>query len=172
MAKSKYEELMPVVLKNLEEGYTYEESARRAGIAHRTLYDWMKAYPHFMQAVQRARKDGERNAIGQVENSLLSLALGFEYEEVTTEYESQPNPDKKSNEKYIPVIKKQRRVKKRVVQSVEAIKFYLTNKAPEQWKNRLEQNNIGNVVTDLKVRYITASPDDVNFPSSEDEVEV
>ena len=168
--KSKYEESMPVILKSIEEGYTNEEAARRAGIGERTFYDWMKMYPQFSQAVQRARKDGERNAIFRVENSLLSLANGFEYEEVMTEYESQPNTDKNSEEKFIPVIKKQRRTKKRVIPSVEAIRFYLTNKAPEVWKNR-QQQEIANLdlLKNLRIDFANI-PDGKHIVNREEDI--
>lgn len=172
MAKSKYEEALPVILKALEDGYTNEDAARKAGIGERTFYDWLKAFPQFSQAVQRARKDGEQNAIARVENSLLSLAVGFEYEEVATEYESQPNPDKNSAEKFIPVIKKQKRTKKHVIQSVEAIKFYLTNKCPQEWKNRTE-HEIANLdlLKDLRIERVKGSEPSGLISHSEDEVQ-
>ena len=174
MAKSKFEEKAPIVLGFLSEGYTIKEAAQKSAIDDHTVFEWMRSNPSFFTAVQRARKDGEKKAIAAVESSLLDLAKGFEYEEITTEYESQKNPDwtpEKGGERYIPVIKKQRRIKKRVIPSIEAIKFYLTNKAPEEWKNRLDQNTTGNLVTDLRITSVQKSPDDAQFPSSEDEVD-
>lgn len=174
MAKSKFEEKAPIVLGFLSEGYTNKEAAQKAAIDESLFYAWLKERPEFFKAVQRAKKDGEGKAIAAVESSLLDLAKGFEYEEITTEYESQKNPDydpMKSGERYIPVIKKQRRVKKRVIPSIEAIKFYLTNKAPEEWKNRVDNNQTGNIVTDLKITHVSVGKDDAIFPSSEDEVD-
>ena len=174
MAKSKFEEKAPIVLGFLSEGYTNKEAAQKASIDESLFYAWLKERPEFFKAGQRAKKDGEGKAIAAVESSLLDLAKGFEYEEITTEYESQKNPDydpMKGGERYIPVIKKQRRVKKRVIPSIEAIKFYLTNKAPEEWKNRVDNNQTGNIVTDLKITHVSVSKDDAIFPSSEDEVD-
>lgn len=170
-AKSKFEEKMPILLQFYENGYSNAEAARKAGISEGQLYEWLKTKPKFSEVVQRARKDGEANAVRAVESALLDLAKGFEYEEVRTEYESKPNPDEKAKEKYIPTIKKQVRIKKRVIPSVEAIKFYLTNKAPEDWKNRIEQNNTGNLETNLKITHVTKDANDKEFPSSEAEVE-
>lgn len=172
MARVEYEEKLPVILKAIEDGYTNKEAAERSGIGERTFYDWIKAYPQFAQSVERARANGEKNAIARVEASLLDLAVGFEYEEVATEYESRPNPDETSKEKYIPVIKKQRRTKKRVVQSIEAIKFYLSNKCPEVWKNRMDGSiNLGDVLKDMKVTHVYDKEHRTGFPSSEAEVE-
>lgn len=171
-AKGKFEEAMPVILKALEEGHTNAEASKLAGIEPQTFYEWVRTKPSFSDEVQRARANGEKNAIARVEASLLDLAVGFEYEEVATEYESKPNPDAQSSEKYIPVIKKQRRTKKRVVQSIEAIKFYLSNKCPEVWKNRMDGNlNLGDVLKDMKVTHVYDKDHRTGFPSNESEVD-
>lgn len=171
-AKGKYEEAAPKILQYLEDGLTNKQAAEKAGITETTFYEWMNDKPSFPKSVQRAREIGERKAIARVEASLLDLAVGFEYEEVATEYESRPNPDTESTEKYIPVIKKQKRTKKRVVQSIEAIRFYLSNKCPEVWKNRTDGNiNIGDIMSGLKVTHVYDKNQRTDFPSSEAEVE-
>ncbi len=174
MAKSKFEEKAPIVLGFLSDGYTNKEAAQKAGIEEPTFYAWLKEYPEFFKSVQDARKNGEQKAIAAVESSLLDLAKGFEYEEVTTEYESQKNPDynpKKGGEKYIPVIKKQKRTKKRVIPSIEAIKFFLTNKAPDIWKNR-QQQEIANLdlLKDLRIERVRAEKPSGKIVHSEDEI--
>ena len=168
MAKSKFEEKSPEVLQHLSDGHTIKEATEKAGIGEETFYGWVRENSEFSEMVNNARKDGEKKAIADVEASLLDLAKGFEYEEVRTEYESKLNP---ATEKYEPTIKKQVRTKKRVIASTEAIKFYLTNKAPEIWKNRLDQNTTGNVVSDININYVSKNPDDAVFPSSEDQVD-
>ena len=166
---AKYQESAPIILAELEKGATQKEAAEKAGINIDTFYEWMKSKTDFSDAVRRAKENARLNAVASVERSLLELAQGFEYEEVRTEYESKHNPD---SGQYEPVIKKQVRTKKRIVASVEAIKFFLTNKAPEEWKNRIEQNNTGDLVTDLRIQHVSKNPDDDVFPSSESEVDV
>jgi len=171
-AKGKFEEAMPVILKALEEGHTNIEAVKLAGINEDTFYEWLRTKPAFSEEAKRARANGEKNAIARVEASLLDLAVGFEYEEVATEYESKPNPDPSALEKYIPVIKKQRRTKKRVVQSIEAIKFYLSNKCPEVWKNRMDGSlNLGDILKDMKVTHVYDKENRTGFPSNESEVD-
>lgn len=165
---AKYQEAAPIILKGLEDGLTMQEAAAGANVSKQTLYEWINTKPDFSDAVQRARKDGDKNAVAKVEATLLKLATGYEYEDVKTEYASVKN---EATGVYEPVIKKQVRIKKIVPPSTEAIKFYLTNKAPEDWKNRIEQNNTGNLVTDLQIRHVSQSPDDTTFPSSEAEVD-
>lgn len=172
MAKSRYEDVAPRILEYLEDGLTNKQAAEKAGIDERTFYRWLTDESQFSQLVQRAREVGEKKSIAKVEQSLLDLALGFEYEEVATEYESRPNPDTTSQEKYIPVIKKQKRTKKRVVQSIEAIRFYLSNKCPEVWKNRTDGNiNLGDIMQGLKITHVYDKQKADGFPSSEAEVD-
>ena len=166
---AKYADVSAEVLKLIAQGYSNKDAAEKAGIGERTFYDWMRDKPQFSQSVKEAQRQGDLVRINSVEAALLDVARGFEYEEVKTEYESQLNPN---TGKYEPTIKKQVRTKKRVVPQTEAIKFYLSNKAPEDWKNRIEQNNTGNLITDLKIKHVQVSPDDDEFPSSEAEVDV
>lgn len=135
--KSKFKDSAAEVLNFIAQGYSNKDAAEKAGIGERTFYDWIRDNPQFSQSVKEAQKQGDIVRINSVEAALLDVARGFEYEEVKTEYESQLNP--KTN-KYEPTIKKQVRTKKRVIPQTEAIKFYLTNKAPEEWKNRQEHD--------------------------------
>lgn len=167
--KGKYAEKSPIILELITQGYSNKEAAEKAGINETTLYEWLATKPEFSKLFKEARAIGDKVRINSVESALLDVARGFEYEEVRTEYESKLNP---VTQQYEPTIKKQVRTKKRVVPSTEAIKFYLSNKAPEEWKNRIEQNNTGNLVTDLNIKHVSVNPDDVNFPSSESEVDV
>ena len=166
-AKGKYEEKSVEILGYLSQGYTNKDACEKASISEVTFYEWVNTKPNFSKSVQEARKLGDQVRIADVEHALLDIAKGFEYEEVRTEYESKL--DETGN--YVPTIKKQVRTKKRIVPSTEAIKFYLTNKAPEVWKNRLDQNTTGNIVSDLRIEHVTKSPNDAKFPSSEDEVD-
>lgn len=166
---AKYQEAAPKILAALEQGLSNKDAATAAGVNEDTFYTWMKEKNEFPELVQRAKEAGRQNAVRDVEAALLNLAKGCEWEDVRTEYESKLNPD---TGKYEPVIKKQVRVKKRVPANTEAIKFYLTNKAPEVWKNRLEQNNTGNLNTKLQLEVVSGNPDDAEFPSSEAEVDI
>ena len=165
---AKYEQAAPKILAALEQGMSNRDAIKSVGLTEETFYKWLRDKSEFSEAVHKAKEIGDKIAINDVERSLLDLAKGFEYEEVRTEYESKLN-DKTG--KYEPTIKKQVRTKKRVVPSTEAIKFFLTNKAPEQWKNRIEQNTTGNLETELKITHVAKDANDKNFPSSESEVE-
>lgn len=168
-AKGKYPEKSPIILELLSQGYSNKDAAEKAGINEATFYEWIATKPEFSKSVKEAQATGDKVRINSVESALLDVARGFEYEEVRTEYESKLNP---ATGQYEPTIKKQVRTKKRVVPQTEAIKFYLTNKAPEEWKNRVEQNTTGNLATDLQIRMVSVNPKEEEFPSSEADVEV
>ena len=168
-AKGKYAEKAPEILKYISQGYSNKDAAEKAGISQETFYTWLETKSEISESFKEAKKQGDKVRINSVESALLDIARGFEYEEVKTEYESQLNP---VTGKYEPTIKKHVRTKKRVVPNSEAIKFFLTNKAPEEWKNRIEQNNTGDLVTDLRIEHVSKNPDDANFPSSESDVEL
>lgn len=134
---AKYKDRAPDVLTFISQGYSNKDACEKAGIAEDTFYDWMNTKSEFSESVKKAQREGDLVRINSVEAALLDVARGFEYEEVKTEYESQLN---QATGKYEPTIKKQVRTKKRVIPQTEAIKFYLTNKAPEEWKNRQEHD--------------------------------
>lgn len=163
---AKYAEAAPKILELIEQGATYKDAAEQVGIGETTFYRWLEEKGEFRESVKRAKETGTLKAVAKVEATLLQLATGYEYEDVRTEYGSELN---QKTGKYEPVIKKQVRTKKTVPPSTEAIKFYLTNKAPEEWKNRLEQNNTGTLATDLRVNFVSGNDED--FPSSENEVD-
>jgi transposase-like protein len=168
MAVSKFEEKSAEVLNLLAQGYNIGETCQKVGIDRATLFRWQEENATFATEVTRARKEGEQRAIEDVERALLDVAKGFEYEEVRTEYESKLNP---TTNQYEPTIKKQVRIKKRVVPSTEAQKFYLTNKAPELWKNR-QQQEISNldVLKDLRIERVKPEASG-RIVHSEDEIE-
>jgi hypothetical protein len=167
---AKYAEAAPKILEYLEQGMTNDAASEKAGINMATFYSWMNEKSDFHDAVQRAKEVGTQNAIRDVEAALLNLAKGVEWEDVRTEYASELNP---ATGKYEPVIKKQVRTKKCIPANTEAIKFFLTNKAPAEWKNRNE-HEIANIdaLKNLRIERVKGSREDSGMIShSEADVE-
>lgn len=160
------------VLNYISDGYSQKESFQKAGVSETTFYKWMND-TEFKTLVHNAQEDARisRADVRGVERALLDIAKGFEYEEVKSEYESREVIDEKTGKKeFKPVIKKQVRTKKRCLPNVEAIKFLLTNRDPDNWKNRVEQTQMGNVETNLTITY--KGQPDIKFPSSEAELDL
>lgn len=83
----------------------------------------------------------------EVENALLKRALGYEYEEVTTEIEEYPSGKKDADGK--PIMRQKKHIKrttKSVVPDVTAQIYWLNNRRPDRWRNRkaadTEQPNV------------------------------
>lgn len=122
MAKRKYEYwLTPEGLIKLEgwarDGLTDEQIAKNVGINRDTLYRWKKAHSDISDALKRGKEVIDR----QVENALLTRALGYTYDEVTFEGGVEV-----------------KRVRKQVVPDTTAQIFWLKNRKPEEWRDKRE----------------------------------
>lgn len=98
-------------------GLTDEQIAKNMGIAPSTLYEWKKKSKEFSESL----KKGKEVIDFEVENALLKRALGYEYEEET--YEN-------------GILTK--KVKKQVPPDTTAQIFWLKNRKPNTWKDRVE----------------------------------
>ena len=99
------------------DGLTDEQIAKNIGINRTTLYDWKKKEVNIADAL----KKGKEVIDFEVENALLKRALGYEYEEET--YEN-------------GILTK--KVKKQVPPDTTAQIFWLKNRKPNNWKDRIE----------------------------------
>ena len=99
------------------DGLTDEQIAKNMGIAPSTLYEWKKKSKEFSESL----KKGKEVVDFEVENALLKRALGYEYEEET--YEN-------------GILTK--KVKKQVPPDTTAQIFWLKNRKPNNWKDRVE----------------------------------
>lgn len=139
MAKGKYTEwLTPDGLLLLEgwarDGLTDEQIAQKCGIRAGTLYEWQNRFPEIREAI----KKGKAPVDIEVEKALLKRALGYEYEEVTTEITETPYIDKRGKER----VRKQKYVKKTrkiVLPDTTAQIFWLKNRRPDKWRDKREE---------------------------------
>lgn len=139
MAKLKYiKEDFPLLAQSYaREGLNDKQIAAKLGIALCTYYQYQLTYPEFSEAI----KKGKSPIDIKVENALLKRALGFEYEEIHTEYrklEKKKGGKGKDGEepKAMPTMIK--RIKKFIPPDVAACAFHLKNRLPGRWKDRHE----------------------------------
>lgn len=105
------------------------------GISTTSLYDYQLKFPEITDALKR----GKAPVDNEVENALLKRALGYEYEEVTTEIIEQPDG---SQRKHI------KRTKKMVVPDTVAQIYWLNNRRPDTWRNRKAVDITGSGIGD------------------------
>ena len=116
------------------DGLTDEQIAHNIGINVKTLWDWKVRFDPICNAIKR----GKAPVDIQVENALLKRALGYEYEEVTTEITETPYIDKRGKER----VRKQKHVKKTkkiVLPDTTAQIFWLKNRRPDKWRDKREE---------------------------------
>ncbi|PUB18241.1 helix-turn-helix domain-containing protein [Paenisporosarcina sp. OV554] len=107
------------------EGLINKEIAQKMGINNATLYEWQNRFPDFADAI----KKGKKVIDDQVENSLLKRAMGHPYEEVTFG---------KNQDGEMVVVKK---VLKSQAPDVTAQIFWLKNRQPKLWRDKVEIQN-------------------------------
>lgn len=133
MAKSKWEDVknkLVLVEGWARDGLTDEQIANNLGISIQTFYTYKKEHLEFFESL----KKGKEIVDYEVENALLKRALGYEYEEKT--YEDVYN---KELDMYVEKLTK--KVKKQVAPDTTALIFWLKNRKPNQWRDKVNIEN-------------------------------
>lgn len=116
---------LALVNKWSEDGLINKQIANKIGINNATLYEWQDRFPEFADAI----KEGKKIIDEQVESSLLKRAIGYQYEEETWG---------KNHLGEMVIVK---RVIKSQAPDVTAQIFWLKNRQPERWRERVEIKN-------------------------------
>ena len=121
MAK-KYERwITPEALAKVEawrrDGASVEETARSIGVSRKTVFEWMKRFPEFADAMRRGADDFD----DEVEAALMKAAIGYDYEE-----------DVLDRDGYV------HRLKKHQPANITAMIFWLKNRRPADWREKRE----------------------------------
>lgn len=108
-----------------EKGLIGKQISHNMGINHATLCEWQNKFPELGEAI----KMGRRVKDFEVENSLLQRATGYQYEEEVSELNEYGE---------LIVVKK---VLKSQAPDVAAQIFWLKNRQPELWRDKVEVKN-------------------------------
>ncbi len=130
MAKSKWEDIkdkLTLIEGWARDGLTNEQIAENLGIGKTTFYKMIKEHSELSEHL----KKGKEVIDYEVENALLKRALGYKYEEKT--YESIYN---KELDIYTERLTK--RVTKQVAPDTTALIFWLKNRKPKQWRDKVD----------------------------------
>lgn len=104
------------------EGFNLEEIAEKMGVGVATLRRWRKKYPKIEETLKRGRDAADI----AVENALFKRAVGYISEEVTKQLD-------KSGELVVVKV-----VQKVVEPNVTAQLFWLKNRRPDLWSERVD----------------------------------
>lgn len=139
MAKGKYQQWLTNdgLLKIqgwARDGLTDEQIAHNMGIAYSTLRVWKDKY----QTLSAALKKGKEVVDREVENALLKRAIGYTYEE-----------------KHVENGQVKKIITKEVVPDTTAQIFWLKNRKPKYWRDRVElheddDDNVKAYISEMK----------------------
>ena len=129
-APSKYDEKESPRLAGwlARDGKTDKEIASGLGIAESTINEWKKKYPEFSESL----KDNKAVIDNKVEDSLLKLCLGYDYEKV--ELEAHVSGGKE--------YKKKKTTTMHVSPDPTSIIFWLSNRKKDAWKRNAAVGDI------------------------------
>ncbi len=130
--KSKFERLVGPRLEEVEAwaraGATPGDVARRLGMAESTFRGYLgkgepgsKDYDVRFYELWRRYQHGKNVADDAAENALYKMAIGYEYDEETTEVDSEGHQKTKTVHRTVPP-------------DVKALQFWLRNRRPERWQ--------------------------------------
>lgn len=141
---SKYETHVAPRLEEIKDwcrnGATDEEIAKRLGISIASFYNFKNQFLEFLEALKETKEIVD----AQVENALLKRALGYEYKEVT----------KKVVDGELKVTKV---ITKQVVPDTTAQIFWLKNREPSKWRDKLQvEAGISNENKELMREYLNS----------------
>lgn len=108
-------------------GATDKEMADLFGVSERTLNQWKKDFPEFLQSLKKGKGIADAN----VASKLYNRAIGYEFEEKHFEIK-QPKKD------VPPELIEAKRIKKHVPADTTAAIFWLKNRQPEKWRDKKE----------------------------------
>lgn len=109
------------------DGLSEAQIAKNLGISYMT-FRRAKKDPDFGEQISEALIQTKDVVDMEVENMLLKRAKGYEYDEVTEEYE-------------MGVLVKRKVTHKMVVPDTSAQIFWLKNRQPDKWRDRREVDN-------------------------------
>lgn len=150
-------EIVEKITAALRDGNTRRYACRVAGIDEQTFANWLVDKSGFLEQVNEAeaeyREWEAKELVGECKKSLKTLIMGTTLEE--TETILVPNEDGG------PEIKQKRVRTKQVPPSATAIIFALSNRDPENWKNRYSAEVNGKVQTEEVPADLSQVPDDI-----------
>ncbi|GKU76852.1 transposase [Paenibacillus sp. L3-i20] len=123
------------------DGLTDEMICENLGISVASFHNYKRDHVEFLEAL----KKGKEIIDVMVENALLKAALGYEFEEVTTEYTNLA-----SGENVIPV-EVTKKVAKHAAPNTTALIFWLKNRRPTAWRDKQEIDHSGKLGLDVDI---------------------
>ena len=140
-APTKYRfEYVDLVYKYALLGLTNEQMAELFGVTITTFYNWQVKHRKFFEAI----KNGREKADSEVVHTLRERAMGFDYEEEKAFFDK----DASGQERIVKT-----KVTKRALPDPTAMIFWLKNRQPALWRDRVDHNHNHKGNVNINVSY-------------------
>lgn len=125
------------------DSYTIAEICEKVGIAKDTYYNWLKTKSDFSDAIKKAQDNFNELIVVEAKKSLVKMIRGYTIQEKKTVTADTGRKDE--NDKPIVRIKEHSVTDKHYQPVPAAVIFALTNRDPDNWKNRQENKVTGDM---------------------------
>ena len=134
-ASGKYdrEETPEIVFEMILKYYTDKEICEALEIHHSTYYDWLKSKPELSESVRIAKKIRGQRLVPKLKKRASGYYFTEKTEEPLFDKDGKAVIDPETGKQKISVVK---RVRKYQAPDVPALKFFLTNQDPDEWKEK------------------------------------
>lgn len=120
------------------DSYTVAEICEIVGINKDTYYEWIKNKSDFSDTIKKAENDFNELIVAEAKKSLMKMIRGYTVQEKKT---VTADTGKKDDEgKPIVRVKEHSVTDKHYQPVTAAVIFALTNRDPDNWKNRMDSN--------------------------------
>ena len=119
---------------------THTEMAEAIGVERHTISDWIVRYPEFAAAIELGKQDANT----AVERALFQRATGYQHPAVKIITVSQ-GANMGSSVEQIPYTE-------HYPPDTEAIKFFLKNRKPAEWRDKQEHEHSGKLTLEELVK--------------------
>ena len=116
------------------DSYTVAEICEKAGISESTFHDWKTKKPEFLESIKKAQDKFNELIIAEAKKSLIKMIQGYTVQEKRVVTIDTGKKDR--GKKPILKIKEHSVVDKHYQPVPTAVIFALTNRDPDNWKNR------------------------------------
>ncbi len=125
------------------DSYTVAEICERVGIVKDTYYNWLKTKSDFSDAIKKAEDEFNGLIVAEAKRSLVKMIKGYTVQEKRTVTADTGKKD--DNGKPIVKVKEHVVTDKHYQPNPTLVIFALTNRDPDNWKNRQENKLSGEV---------------------------
>lgn len=120
------------------DSYTIAEICKTVGISERTYYEWQSKNAEFADAIKKAQDKFDELIVVEAKKSLVKMIRGYTVQEKRTVTADTGKKD--DNGKAIVRVKEHSVTDKHYQPVPAAVIFALTNRDPDNWKNRQDTN--------------------------------